>query len=47
MVLNYFDIIMAASKSGGVGYKGGLPWKVPKEFNFFVEKTKQVQDPIK
>jgi dihydrofolate reductase len=36
MVKGYFDIIMAASKSGGVGLNGGLPWNVPKEFNYFI-----------
>jgi hypothetical protein len=26
-----FDIVLAASKSGGIGYKGGLPWQIKKD----------------
>lgn len=31
----YFDIVLACSKNRGIGYKGGLPWKLPRDYKFF------------
>jgi thymidylate synthase len=34
-----FDVILAMTKSGGVGNKGTLPWKCKKEMDIFKQKT--------
>jgi len=35
-----FTVIVAATKSDGIGFKGDLPWpKIPKEMKHFVNVT--------
>lgn len=34
-----FDIILASTLSGGIGYHGKLPWNLPKELEIFKNKT--------
>lgn len=37
----YFDLILAASKSGGIGLKGKLPWRIPEDMKFFKRITSE------
>ena len=34
-----FDVILAMTKTGGIGNKGSIPWKCKEELNIFKEKT--------
>lgn len=36
----YFDIILAATKQGGIGLKNDLPWRLSKELKYFRKITK-------
>jgi dihydrofolate reductase/thymidylate synthase len=35
-----FELIVACGKDNGIGLKGALPWKIPKEMELFREKTR-------
>lgn len=41
----YFDIVMAASRSGGIGLKGKLPWHLPEDMKFFKKLTSSTLNP--
>jgi dihydrofolate reductase len=42
-----FAIVVAATQSRGIGYKGSLPWKLPGETAHFKKLTTQTVDPTK
>ncbi len=33
------NIIAAVASNGVIGNKGGIPWNIPEDMNFFKEKT--------
>lgn len=39
-----YSAIAAVSKTGGIGYKGDLPWKLKKEMQYFNRMTTQVKN---
>lgn len=40
-----FSIIVAATKEQGIGFKGKLPWHLPKEMNKFKQITSTTTQP--
>ncbi|KAL4659307.1 dihydrofolate reductase-like [Arapaima gigas] len=40
-------LIAAACRNGGIGNEGGLPWNLPKEFQFFLDTVRTVSKPGK
>ena len=40
----FFDIVLACSRSGGIGKSGKLPWKLSKETKYFMNLTKKTVD---
>lgn len=41
----FFDIILAATKKGGIGINNDLPWRLKKELHYFRDITKATTDP--
>lgn len=37
--MSNLTIIVAATKSNGIGHRGRLPWRLPKEMNYFARVT--------
>lgn len=37
--MSRLTLIVAATKSNGIGLNGGLPWKLPKEMAYFAQVT--------
>ncbi|KAH8311770.1 hypothetical protein KR044_007988 [Drosophila immigrans] len=42
-----YSLIVAVSKSFGIGIKGDLPWHIKSELKYFSQTTKRVSDPAK
>ena len=34
------QLILAVARNGAMGLRGGLPWKLPDEYKYFLEKTR-------
>lgn len=43
----FFDIILAATKKGGIGMSGTLPWRLKNELQYFKRITNTTVDPSK
>ena len=39
------DVVVAATRSGGIGIDGGLPWHLPTDMAFFKAVTLKTRDP--
>lgn len=37
--MKHFDIILAATCNGGIGYKNKIPWKIKKDLKYFYNIT--------
>ena len=35
----YFTVVLASTRDGGIGYKGKLPWNIPRDMEFFRRTT--------
>lgn len=42
-----FDILVACTKNGGIGYQGDIPWYLPPDLKWFQEKTTKTVNPNK
>nr|XP_014276536.1 dihydrofolate reductase-like isoform X2 [Halyomorpha halys] len=42
-----FKLIAAVSENMGIGYKGGLPWRLKKEMQYFTDMTSRTINPDK
>ncbi|CAH1403747.1 unnamed protein product [Nezara viridula] len=42
-----FKLIAAVSENMGIGYKGGLPWRLKREIQYFTDMTTITKDPEK
>lgn len=42
-----FDLVVAATRSLGIGQNGGIPWQLRKDMNFFKQITSDTKDPKK
>ncbi|XP_029455618.1 dihydrofolate reductase-like isoform X2 [Rhinatrema bivittatum] len=40
-------LVAAVSRSMGIGHKGSLPWSLPNEFKYFIDKITSVAEPGK
>lgn len=45
--LRTVDIVVAATRAGGIGIGGALPWQLPSDMAFFKSLTMKTQDPAK
>jgi dihydrofolate reductase len=41
----FFDMVVAADEAGGIGNKGELPWKLPRDVAFFQRITSECEQP--
>lgn len=39
------DVVVAATRAGGIGVGGGLPWHLPTDMAFFKAVTARTRDP--
>ncbi len=44
MTLPPFELIYAATKTGGIGYKGSMPWNLPEDMKHFRRLTSETED---
>jgi dihydrofolate reductase len=42
-----FDIVVAFNHTGGIGYKGSIPWKCSEDLKYFKRLTTETKDPAK
>ncbi|XP_037082966.1 putative dihydrofolate reductase [Pollicipes pollicipes] len=47
MVLRKMNLIVAVASNGGIGKNNDLPWKLTKEFRYFVNTTRRLEDASK
>ena len=40
-----FQVVVAATRSGGIGARGGLPWRLPGDMRRFADITTRTFDP--
>lgn len=41
------DVVVAATRAGGIGIGGALPWQLPSDMAFFKSLTLKTRDPSK